>query len=256
MSELIIANIEIRIDREGRYCLNDLHKASGGNPNHRPGEWLRNKQTQALIAELGDAGISASAQKGGIPNEQGTYVAKELVYAYAMWINAAFHLKVIRAYDAMVCMQQVNLAASGFYGKIPKSLPEALRLAADESERADKAETALAIAAPKADALDLISAEEGSITFREASKILSVKQEELTNWLHANGWVYRLNGRWVAYQPHIKNGNLQYKECSYTDQKTGQKVHAPYCHILPKGLTKLAGIFSVKTPKDLFSTGP
>ena len=94
----------IRTDADGRYCLNDLHKASGGEKRHGPSYWLANAQTQALIDELqGPTGIPAcpvTTLNDGLNN--GTYVAKELVYAYAMWISPAFHLQVIRAYDAMI----------------------------------------------------------------------------------------------------------------------------------------------------------
>lgn len=100
--KLTIANTGIHQDAEGRFSLNDLHAASGGNPIHRPGEFLRLQQTQELIAEIDsevDAGKPASVatKKGG--TSQGSYGAKELVYAYAMWISPKFHLKVIRTFD-------------------------------------------------------------------------------------------------------------------------------------------------------------
>ena len=102
-----IDNLKIRTDEEGRFCLNDLHKAAGHEKRHAPSYWLANQQTADLISKLSDTGIPVSTQKGG--RRQGTYVCKELVYAYAMWISADFHLKVIRAYDALV-NNQVELA--------------------------------------------------------------------------------------------------------------------------------------------------
>ncbi|WP_437216667.1 KilA-N domain-containing protein [Pectobacterium sp. LFLA-215] len=116
---IVIANITVRRDADGRYNLNDLHRASGGEKRHAPSYWLANKQTADLIAELEttgipvvngrnltDAGIPVSHSqqavvtvKGGV--NQGTYAVKELIYAYAMWISPAFHLKVIRTFDSV-----------------------------------------------------------------------------------------------------------------------------------------------------------
>ena len=56
MNALTLTTITIRQDAEGRYCLNDLHKASGGEQRHQPRYWLENLQTQELVQELTDSG--------------------------------------------------------------------------------------------------------------------------------------------------------------------------------------------------------
>lgn len=92
----------IRTDSEGRYCLNDLHKASGGEERNATWRFLRLDTTNELIAELKSTtsgGLNPVAAKRG--RNGGTFVVKELVYAYAMWISASFNLKVIRAYDQL-----------------------------------------------------------------------------------------------------------------------------------------------------------
>ncbi|EJA8283544.1 KilA-N domain-containing protein [Salmonella enterica subsp. enterica serovar Cerro] len=102
-NQIIISDITIHKDAQGRYSLNDLHQASGGEEKDKPANWLRLDKTVELIDEILNAQIRAfkpvDSRKG---RYGGTYVCKELVYSYAMWISASFALKVIRAYDAMV----------------------------------------------------------------------------------------------------------------------------------------------------------
>jgi hypothetical protein len=99
---ITIADVAIRQDAKGRYNLNDFHRAAGANDKHRPSRWAENQQAKDLAAELeSEQGKAVNPalvlQKGG--KAPGTYVARELVYAYAMWISPAFHLKVIRTFD-------------------------------------------------------------------------------------------------------------------------------------------------------------
>lgn len=107
MSNIIIANQVIRQDKNGLYCLNDLHKASGSNEKHQPYNWTRRKETIELVDEVEhspDLGSALTVIKTGL--SRGTYASKELVYAYAMWISPKFHIHVIRTFDAVVMQKQ------------------------------------------------------------------------------------------------------------------------------------------------------
>lgn len=119
-SDFILSDNAIK-QRKGLYCLNDLHKASGGNPKHRPSLFLRNKDTKELIKAIDEHHqpqstnlcfdiqdqnpnlgfeIKSTAYEvihGG--NEQGVYACRELVYAYASWIDKRFYLLVLQTFD-------------------------------------------------------------------------------------------------------------------------------------------------------------
>ncbi|PNI06209.1 hypothetical protein C1N32_04205 [Vibrio diazotrophicus] len=107
MPNLTILSTDIRT-RDGYYSLNDLHRVSGGEKRHQPHQFLRNEQTRELIGEVNRSANSRIAYetcRGG--KNQGTWVCKELVYSYAMWISPKFHLQVIRAFDQMASGQQL-----------------------------------------------------------------------------------------------------------------------------------------------------
>ena len=97
MSEsIVIANSTIR-QQDGLYCLNDLHRASGGKAKSQPSYFLRTQQTQDLINKINHSANMQSAVRvinGG--ENRGTYVCKQLVSAYGAWVNPDFHLLVMK----------------------------------------------------------------------------------------------------------------------------------------------------------------
>lgn len=250
VNDLIIANTKIRQDDEGRYCLNDCHRASGMGDSKRPSKWLRNTQTQELIETLETAENSQSPNLGfgkkplffvnvvKGSNNAGIYVVKELVYAYAMWISPAFHMKVIRAYDDLVQGKYhpvVNLDDPVFLRNTLLTYTEKCMMLESENNALK----------PKADGFDRIAMADGSLCITDAAKSLQMGPKELFFYLNSHEWIYRRTGNknWLAYQNKIKQGLLEHKvtEVSLSD---GTSRISEQVRITPKGLTRLSEMFS------------
>jgi phage antirepressor YoqD-like protein len=210
MSDLVIADVGIKRDAEGRYCLNDLHRASGSEKKHAPNEWLRNKQTLELIFEVSKPGIP------GIQSKQahGTFVCKELVYAYAMWISPAFHLKVIRAYDALVSAPQFAL---------PQTFAEALQLAANQAKQIE-------CLTPKAEAYDDLMVCPDSLSMMQAAKLLEIGRTTLIRKLKEKKI---LMADKLPYQDYAKYFDVV---AGFWTDAAGENHPYTTTHVRPKGL--------------------
>ncbi|AOW48402.1 KilA-N domain-containing protein [Acetobacter ascendens] len=232
-ASLSILGTKIRQDAEGRFCLNDCHKASGGENKNRPSIWVDNSQTKALIAEIqAEAGIPAlTSIKGG--NASGTYACKELVYAYAMWISPAFHLTVIRAFDALVTGQIAAPALSE-----QEIVAQALQITVRQIEEL-KAENA--ILAPKAEVAEKIADSDGLYTLNLSAKAAQMPLSQFTRAAHANGFIFKQNGKWNAYSDKVKAGYCYVKFHPYRD-RDGDERFSPQVFFTPKGITRLVKI--------------
>lgn len=107
----------------------------------------------------------------------------------------------------------------------------------------DRQKAQLAIAEPKADALDRIATADGSLGLIEAAKALQVQPKAFIRYLSMHGWIYRRAGskNWLGYQVHTTSGNLEHKVMPIP-LKDGSEVIREQVKITPRGLTKLAKI--------------
>ena len=139
----------------------------------------------------------------------------------------------------------------GYARNTPVALPNfadpvaAARAWADATESKLKAETALALAAPKVEFVDrYVTADTGAKGFRQVCKLLKANEARFREFLAEERIMYRLNGDLVAYQPHIDAGRFECKT-------GGANGHAfSRCLFTPKGVEWVAGEWAKRQVRD------
>jgi len=225
---LVIGDLSVRQDEDGRYCLNDLHKASGGENKHTPYRFIRLDQTIDLVNEIEQAPDMVLGHKavnsihGG--NDRGTYVVKELVYAYAMWISAKFHLQVIRAYDSMVARLFTENSKQA--------------LIADKTTKKDRV--------PLKDAVNMLVGKAKFLNYSDAYKLVhhrfdvehieDIPQDQIPA---AVEYVHHLMGEYIPKAERMEDSEL--KALKLLEADTTNKV-MNYFHALHDEIKRLGGI--------------
>lgn len=114
----------------------------------------------------------------------------------------------------LTCERQAKAASVHFL--VPRSLPEALRLAADQAERIEAQKAQIATLAPKADFHDKVTEAVNCQTIEEVAKVLRTGQNRMFAWLRDQRILMTSN---MPYQRFIDEGHFRIVERQYTDRR-------------------------------------
>lgn len=124
---------------------------------------------------------------------------------------------------------------------VPTSFSQALMLAAQQAEQIEKQQAALAIAAPKAQALDRIAKADGELCITDTAKTIQIAPRKLFAWMQSHGWIFRRGDKWVAYQDRIDSGHLIHR-ATVVQRKDGSDKEVTGVMVTAKGQAKLAEV--------------
>ena len=124
--------------------------------------------------------------------------------------------------------------------KLPQTMAQALRLAAEQAEQIEAQQEQLALAAPKVEYVDRYVAANGSMGFRQVAKLLQANEHEFRAWLQDAKIMYRLGNEWTAYQNHIEAGRFVVRAGVATANDHAFNT----TKFTPKGVEWIAGLWS------------
>ena len=133
--------------------------------------------------------------------------------------------------------------------QIPQTYAAALLEAGRLAMELEQSQEQLAIAAPKAEFVDRYVDSSGTYGFRQAAKMLDIKESDFRAFLLDNAIMYRLGGKLTAYANHIDAGRFIQRagvaenEHAYTESR-----------FTAKGITWLAGEMASSKTKALLES--
>lgn len=148
-------------------------------------------------------------------------------------------------FTAAVIDRWQELEAQASTPVIPQTLSQALRLAADQADLIDKQNERLALAEPKAAALDIIDSAMGSLNVRDTAKALGIPQNKFVNWCLGHDWMYRDTRKKLKMSSiRMKQGFMEERAVTYQGN-SNECVATTQPLFTPKGLARLAHIFAI-----------
>lgn len=225
----VIAGVGIRTDNEGRYNLNDLHRANECGVNKAPSQWFRTKQAKEQINELERqtmqiCTVSVEGRNGG------TFAHELLAVSYAGWISPAFQLKVNQTF--------INSHRSPRSSELSRM--EILQLAMDSELKCIEQQAKIEQDAPKVEFAERVEVAEDAISVAKAAKICETGQNRLYAFLRQNSWVNRRN---EPYQKIIEQGYMDVKISKFQHPTKGLDSSVTAL-VTGKGLLKLQQIYN------------
>ena len=160
-------------------------------------------------------------------------LAKEQCIDLITGYRADVRIRINRRWQELENQQQI---------KVPQTLPEALRLAADLAEQNTVLQLENAELKPKADALDVITHAKGNQNVRDTAKALGINQNKFVAWCLEKDWLYRDDtSRLKAFQHRINQEYMAQKSVIYEGNDGTERVTMQPM-FTPKGLARLAQI--------------
>ena len=159
------------------------------------------------------------------------HLGRELTYTLLAGYSVALRRRVIARWQELEAQQAP---------KLPQTMAQALRLAAEQAEQIEAQQEQLALAAPKVEYVDRYVAANGSMGFRQVAKLLQANEHEFRAWLQDAKIMYRLGNEWTAYQNHIEAGRFVVRAGVATANDHAFNT----TKFTPKGVEWIAGLWS------------